>query len=59
MNYGNIIIDGVIPKINLYPGRYFLSAWIMDSAVQRDVDFPRMCAELNILPIDPMKQPGV
>jgi lipopolysaccharide transport system ATP-binding protein len=47
---GNIIIDGVIPNINLYPGRYFLSPWIMDSAVQRDVDFPRMCAELNILP---------
>jgi lipopolysaccharide transport system ATP-binding protein len=47
---GNIIIDGVIPKINLYPGRYFLSPWIMDSAVQRDVDFPRMCAELNIIP---------
>ena len=47
---GNIVIDGVIPNINLYPGRYFLSPWIMDSAVQRDIDFPRMCAELNIIP---------
>jgi lipopolysaccharide transport system ATP-binding protein len=48
---GNIVIDGVIPKIKLYPGRYFLSPWITDSAGQRDVDFPRMCAELNIIPM--------
>jgi len=47
---GNIVIDGVIPNINLYPGRYFLSPWIMDSTLQRDVDFPRMCAQLNIIP---------
>ena len=31
---GNIIVDGVIPMLNLYPGRYFLSPWIMDSAGQ-------------------------
>ncbi|MGZ4164323.1 MAG: hypothetical protein ACXVPK_09820, partial [Tumebacillaceae bacterium] len=32
------------------PGRYFLSLWIMDAACHRDLDFPRMCAELNIVP---------
>jgi lipopolysaccharide transport system ATP-binding protein len=48
---GNIIIEGVIPKLNLYPGRYFLSPWIMDAPGHRDLDFPRMCAELNIVPM--------
>jgi len=47
---GSIIVDGMIPKLHLYPGRYLLSPWIMDSAVQRDLDFPRMCAEINIIP---------
>ncbi len=47
---GNIVVDGVIPKLNLYPGRYFLSPWICNSTASRDVDFPRMCAELNIIP---------
>jgi hypothetical protein len=47
---GNIIVDGVIPMLNLYPGRYLLSPWIMDAAGHRDLDFPRMCAELNIVP---------
>jgi lipopolysaccharide transport system ATP-binding protein len=45
---GNIAMHGVIPKLNLYPGVYFLSPWIMDSALTRDVDFVRMCRELNI-----------
>jgi lipopolysaccharide transport system ATP-binding protein len=47
---GDIIVEGLVPRLSLYPGRYFLSPWIMDSAVQRDIDFPRMCAELDILP---------
>jgi lipopolysaccharide transport system ATP-binding protein len=47
---GNISIDAVIRRLNLYPGRYLLSPWIMDSAAGRDVDFPRMCAELDVIP---------
>ena len=46
---GNIIVEGTIPKLGLYPGRYFLSPWVSDSALQRDVDFVRMCKEINIL----------
>jgi lipopolysaccharide transport system ATP-binding protein len=45
---GNLVIEGMIPKISLYPGVYYLSPWIADSAVTRDVDFVRMCSDLNI-----------
>jgi len=45
---GEVVVDGRIPKINLYPGVYFLSPWIMDSALTRDVDFVRMCGELTV-----------
>ena len=45
---GEIVVAGAIPKIPLYPGQYFLSPWIMDSALTRDVDFVRMCGELKV-----------
>jgi lipopolysaccharide transport system ATP-binding protein len=38
------------PKLSLYPGRYLVSPWIMDSARQRDIDFPRMCATFDVHP---------
>ena len=47
---GNIIIEMNIPKLDLYPGSYFLSPWISDSACVRDVDFPRLCSTLIVDP---------
>jgi lipopolysaccharide transport system ATP-binding protein len=46
---GNVVVEGIVQRLSLYPGRYLLSPWIMDSALQRDVDFVRMCAEVNIM----------
>jgi lipopolysaccharide transport system ATP-binding protein len=43
-------VEVVFPKLTLYPGRYLLSPWISDSALRRDIDFPRMCAILDIHP---------
>ncbi len=37
-------------KLSLYPGRYFVSPWIMDSAREHDIDFPRMCATFDVHP---------
>ena len=48
---GNVVVEGIVPRLSLYPGRYLLSPWIMDSALQRDVDFVRMCAEVNIITV--------
>lgn len=46
---GNVVVEGFVLRLSLYPGRYLLSPWIMDSALQRNVDFVRMCAEVNIM----------
>jgi lipopolysaccharide transport system ATP-binding protein len=43
-------VEVYFPKLALYPGRYLLSPWITDSALRRDIDFPRMCAILDIHP---------
>jgi lipopolysaccharide transport system ATP-binding protein len=45
-----ITVEAYFKSLSLYPGRYFLSPWIMDSARQRDVDFPRMCATFDVHP---------
>ena len=47
---GHVTIEVAIPTLNLYPGRYLLSPWIMDSACKRDIDFPRMCATMDVDP---------
>lgn len=47
---GKVQIEGRLPNINLYPGKYFLSPWISDGAVKRDVDFVRMCNRLEVVP---------
>jgi lipopolysaccharide transport system ATP-binding protein len=39
-----------IQNLSLYPGKYLLSPWIMDSAFQYDIDYPRMCASFEITP---------
>jgi lipopolysaccharide transport system ATP-binding protein len=43
-------VEVCFQKFTLYPGRYLLSPWITDSALHRDIDFPRMCAILDIHP---------
>jgi lipopolysaccharide transport system ATP-binding protein len=45
-----LVVEAYFPKLTLYPGRYLLSPWISDSALHRDIDFPRMCAVLDIHP---------
>jgi lipopolysaccharide transport system ATP-binding protein len=47
---GIVKIRGTCPNLNLYPGIYFLSPWITDAAVQRSIDFPRMCCSIRIVP---------
>ena len=46
---GHVVVHGKIPNLSLYPGRYFVSPWITDSTIQRDVDFVRMCASFDII----------
>jgi hypothetical protein len=41
-----------IDNVGLYPGHYFLSPWITDSACKRNVDFPRLCAAFDVQPMD-------
>ncbi len=46
----SIILEMRVPGITLYPGRYFLSPWISDWETKRDIDFPRHCCVLDVLP---------
>jgi lipopolysaccharide transport system ATP-binding protein len=45
---GQLVVEAYFSKLMLYPGRYLLSPWITDSALHRDIDFPRMCAVVDI-----------
>jgi lipopolysaccharide transport system ATP-binding protein len=45
-----VTLEVQFPQLSLYPGRYLVSPWIMDSARQREIDFPRMCAAFDIHP---------
>jgi lipopolysaccharide transport system ATP-binding protein len=45
-----VVVEAHLPKLSLYPGRYFVSPWITDSARQRDIDFPRMCGTFDVHP---------
>jgi lipopolysaccharide transport system ATP-binding protein len=47
---GTVRIQGTFPNIGLYPGKYFLSPWIMDAGTQKTIDFPRMCCNIQIVP---------
>ena len=47
---GSIVVEMKIPRLGLYPGRYLLSPWIWDSAGKRDVDFPRLCSTIIVVP---------
>lgn len=45
---GPVRIQAFIEDLGLYPGRYFLSPWIIEG--QRDIDFPRLCGSFRVLP---------
>ena len=47
---GDVAVRLTVPKLGLYPGCYLLSPWIMDTACSRDIDFPRLCATLDVFP---------
>jgi len=47
---GDVVVEGYIRNLNLYPGRYLFSPWITDSTGERNLDFPRMCAAFEIHP---------
>jgi lipopolysaccharide transport system ATP-binding protein len=47
---GHITIEGSFPNIGLYPGKYLISPWITDSAVQRSIDFVKFCCAFEIVP---------
>jgi len=48
--FDQLVVEAYFPKLTLYPGRYLLSPWITDSALRRDIDFPRMCSVLDVHP---------
>jgi lipopolysaccharide transport system ATP-binding protein len=47
---GPVRVQGQLGNLGLYPGRYFLSPWIADTAARSDIDFPRLCCSLEIIP---------
>jgi hypothetical protein len=47
---GRVRVHGVFPNIGLYPGKYFLTPWISDSTVKKEIDLARMCCSLHITP---------
>jgi hypothetical protein len=38
-----------VPQLNLYPGDYYLSAWITDSS-SKDLDLAEHCLRFTVLP---------
>lgn len=45
---GKITVQLEVKQIGLYPGHYFLTPWISDTACVRHIDFPRMCCAFDI-----------
>jgi len=45
-----VVIDASLNSLGLYPGMYFLSLGVMDSACKRDLDFVKCCRKLEIAP---------
>jgi lipopolysaccharide transport system ATP-binding protein len=39
-----------LPSVTLYPGRYLVSPWICDSALNRALDLPKLCSSFEVLP---------
>ncbi|TRZ50667.1 ABC transporter ATP-binding protein [bacterium] len=47
---GSVTVHMAIETVGLYPGRYFLSPWIMDAACLYDIDFVKLCSTLEVEP---------
>jgi Wzt C-terminal domain len=47
---GRVAIHARIEKLGLYPGRYFISPWISDAAVSRNIDYVKLCCALQVDP---------
>lgn len=45
-----VAVHGSLDRIGLYPGRYFLSAYVSDSTVRRDYDYPKMFSSITVVP---------
>ncbi len=45
---GQVIIEADVEALNLYPGEYYISPWIMDKLVKEDIDFVHYCTRLTI-----------
>ena len=48
---GTITVRVDVQGLGLYPGSYFLSPWITDSACKRNIDFPRLCCAFDVRPM--------
>jgi lipopolysaccharide transport system ATP-binding protein len=48
--HGRVCVRGSIENLGLYPGRYLLSPFVMDSACRWDVDFVKLCCTLDVEP---------
>ncbi len=48
--FGQVVIEGEIDALNLYPGDYYVSPWISDRMTREDIDFVHYCAKLSVLP---------
>jgi hypothetical protein len=48
--HGRVCVQGSIENLGLYPGRYLLSPFVMDSACRWDVDFVKLCCTLDVEP---------
>jgi lipopolysaccharide transport system ATP-binding protein len=47
---GRLSVQGSVDNLGLYPGRYLLSPYIMDSACRWDIDFVKLCCTLDVEP---------
>jgi lipopolysaccharide transport system ATP-binding protein len=47
---GEVAVEMIVRNFGLYPGRYLLSPFIMDSGCLREVDSLRLCCTLEIHP---------
>jgi lipopolysaccharide transport system ATP-binding protein len=46
---GCVIVEAEVDALNLYPGEYYLSPWIMDKNAREDIDFVHYCGRLSVM----------
>jgi lipopolysaccharide transport system ATP-binding protein len=49
---GAVRIDLTVPSLGLYPGEYFLSPWVADRTMKRNLDWVRHVRVLLVIPAD-------